>query len=101
VKTMLQLRSSDDLLEAVRTARFAMVSAGYRIEDQSDTSFTADKGSKLGTRGETFLGLYRCAFARAAIWANTCPRGKRTSGPGVTTCRMIAEPGGPSMARPS
>jgi hypothetical protein len=49
VKTMLRLRRPADMPEAVRTARFAMVSAGYRIRDESETAFTADKGSALST----------------------------------------------------
>jgi hypothetical protein len=33
----------------MRTARFAMVAAGFSIEDRSETGFTASKGSPAST----------------------------------------------------
>ena len=49
MKKALTLNNPDDLLEAVRTARFAMVSAGFTIDDRSETGFTGTKGSLAST----------------------------------------------------
>jgi len=49
MKKLLPLRNPADLPEAIRTARFAMLNAGFRISDRSDTGFTAEKGSPLST----------------------------------------------------
>lgn len=46
MKTTLRLRSPADVPGAVRTARFAMVSAGYRIRDEWETAFTATKAAR-------------------------------------------------------
>jgi hypothetical protein len=49
MKERLALRSADDLLEAVRTARYAFVEAGFDITDRSETALTAEKGSPVAT----------------------------------------------------
>lgn len=49
MKERLALRSADDIHEAVRTARYALVEAGYSITDRSENAFTAEKGSPVAT----------------------------------------------------
>jgi hypothetical protein len=49
VKHVFPIRSAADLPEAIRAARFAMVQAGFRINDKSDLSFVAEKGSAVST----------------------------------------------------
>jgi hypothetical protein len=62
VKHVFPIRSAADLPEAIRAARFAMVQAGFRVSDKSETSFVAERGSAVDT---IVFGV----LARRNLWA--------------------------------